>query len=74
MFEQFLGVKDTSQLFRTEQEFRRVAALQFTLASFPLNVDNIGLIPDYLDELDESLDVLEDLLAMVERVLDNTIT
>jgi len=73
-YEQFLGAQDTQTLFRAENSLRLALAYQFQLANFPLNVENIDQMPWYLRELDSSLDILDDVLVDVERLLGKTIT
>ncbi len=74
VYEQFLWAQDTSTVIEAEASLRALLSYQFQLVSFPLNIDNIDQMSWYLRELENSLDLLDDLLVDIERVLGKTIT
>lgn len=74
IYEPFLWAQDTSTVVEAEASLRTLLAYQFELASFPLTVDNVDQMSNHLRDLEDSLDLLDELLTDVERVLWKTIT
>ncbi len=74
LYEDLLWAQDTRLVREAEESLRALLAYNFNLANFSLTIENIDQMPGYLRQLDDSLDLLDDILQQMERILGNTIT
>ncbi len=73
-YEQYLSVQNTSILREAENTLRTLLPVQFQLWSLPFVVEEVDQIPAALTTLDTSLDGLDRILVLMDRVLLNSTT